>query len=391
LACKPAATPLQQNVVLAFEESEHDKLLTNITEYQKIVGKLIYLSITRPDIQYSVHCLSQHMHAPLKSHFTAAMRVLRYLKGAPGTGIQFCMDSSFCLHAFSDAETFASANNVADVFTKGVGIAQHNEFWTKAAKLLTFLEPIYWKSAARVQAINHIRVADPDPGSYFVIIQFKKLLFSYNNFTCDDVLSWLYMVNKFFEMDHIDVDAQKIRLVSMHTFGKALNWNKHFMAKHGAIMTWDLYQTHVKKRFESVFEDPIVDLSDEYAISLFIGGLKEDIPYAVRMFKPTSLSDVFCLSKLQEASNSMTKGKHTSWTASSKSNVTHNVNKEGGNAFKTTNPNRPFRSGQLFSLEVVGEEMVMEENADLQLNGEGVDEPPLISLNALTGEIVIEL
>ncbi|GKB85258.1 putative RNA-directed DNA polymerase [Tanacetum coccineum] len=104
LACKPAATPLQQNVVLAFEESEHDKLLTNITEYQKIVGKLIYLSITRPDIQYSVHCLSQHMHAPLKSHFTAAMRVLRYLKGAPGTGIQFCMDSSFSLHAFSDAD-----------------------------------------------------------------------------------------------------------------------------------------------------------------------------------------------------------------------------------------------------------------------------------------------
>ncbi|GJZ17302.1 reverse transcriptase [Tanacetum coccineum] len=264
----------------------------------------------------------------------------------------------------------------------------------------------------QVPSCFHYIQADPDPGSYFVIIQFKKLLFSYNNFTCDDVLSWLYMVNKFFEMDHIDVDAQKIRLVSMHTFGKALNWHKHFMAKHGAIMTWDLYQTHIKKRFESVFEDPIValknlkltttvqvyqesfkdflnkvDLSDEYAVSLFIGGLKEDIAYAVRMFKPNNLSDVFCLSKLQEASNSMTKGKHTSWTASSKSNVTHNVNKEGGNAFKTTNPNRPFRSGQLFSLEVVGEEMVMEENADLQLNGEGVDEPPLISLNALTGEI----
>ncbi|GKD56272.1 ribonuclease H-like domain-containing protein, partial [Tanacetum coccineum] len=61
----------------------------------------------------------------------------------------------------------ASANNVADVFTKGVGIAQHNEFWTKAAKLLTFLEPIYWKSAARVQAINHIRRyrSSPTPNS----------------------------------------------------------------------------------------------------------------------------------------------------------------------------------------------------------------------------------
>ncbi|GKD17523.1 ribonuclease H-like domain-containing protein, partial [Tanacetum coccineum] len=60
LACKPAATPLQQNVVLSYEESDHDKLFPNMIEYQKIVGKLIYLSITRPDISYVVHCLSLH-------------------------------------------------------------------------------------------------------------------------------------------------------------------------------------------------------------------------------------------------------------------------------------------------------------------------------------------
>ncbi|GJR51390.1 ribonuclease H-like domain-containing protein [Tanacetum coccineum] len=87
LACKPATTPLQQNVVLGYEESENDKFLPSMTKYQKIVGKLIYLSITRPDISYVVHCLSQHMHAPLQSHFSTALRVLRYLKGAPGTGI----------------------------------------------------------------------------------------------------------------------------------------------------------------------------------------------------------------------------------------------------------------------------------------------------------------
>ncbi|GKB95840.1 ribonuclease H-like domain-containing protein [Tanacetum coccineum] len=104
LACKPAATPLQQNVVLGYEESENDKFLPNMTKYQKIVSKLIYLSITRPDISYVVHCLSQHMHAPLQSHFSAALRVLRYLKGAPGTGIQFYKQNSFSLHGFSDAD-----------------------------------------------------------------------------------------------------------------------------------------------------------------------------------------------------------------------------------------------------------------------------------------------
>ncbi|GJS56078.1 ribonuclease H-like domain-containing protein [Tanacetum coccineum] len=88
LACKPAATPLQQNVVLSYEESESDKFLSNMTEYQKIVGKLIYLSITKTDISYVVHYL----------------RVLRYLKNAPGTGVQFCKGNSLSLHAFSYAD-----------------------------------------------------------------------------------------------------------------------------------------------------------------------------------------------------------------------------------------------------------------------------------------------
>ncbi|GKF30430.1 ribonuclease H-like domain-containing protein, partial [Tanacetum coccineum] len=89
LACKPATTLLQQNIVLSVVESEKDKYLSNMTKYQKLVGKLVYLSVTRPDIAYVMHCLSQHMHATLQSHFGAGLRVLRYLKQAPGTGIQF--------------------------------------------------------------------------------------------------------------------------------------------------------------------------------------------------------------------------------------------------------------------------------------------------------------
>lgn len=63
---------------------DKDRFIGNITEYQKLVGSLMYLTLTRPDISFSVHMLSQYMHAPLSSHMDADFKVLRYLKGAPG-------------------------------------------------------------------------------------------------------------------------------------------------------------------------------------------------------------------------------------------------------------------------------------------------------------------
>ncbi|GJS49749.1 disease resistance TIR-NBS-LRR class family protein [Tanacetum coccineum] len=78
----------------------------------------------------------------------------------------------------------------------------------------------------------------------------------------EDVQGWLYRVNKLFEMDQIVDDDQRIRLVSMHVFGKALNWHKHFMKRFEEVVTWGVYETQIKKRFESVFEDPVVELKN---------------------------------------------------------------------------------------------------------------------------------
>ncbi|GJU92413.1 hypothetical protein Tco_1304836 [Tanacetum coccineum] len=104
LACKPAATPMQHNVSLNHVETEKDKRLKNLTAYQKLVRKLIYLSVTRPDISYDVHCLSQHRHSPLHSHFAARLRVFRYLKQSPGSGVHFFHGNKLSLHAYSDAD-----------------------------------------------------------------------------------------------------------------------------------------------------------------------------------------------------------------------------------------------------------------------------------------------
>ncbi|GKB94890.1 ribonuclease H-like domain-containing protein, partial [Tanacetum coccineum] len=62
LATKHVDTPLPKNATLNHTESDDDHLLVNVANYQRLVGKLIYLTNTRPDIAYDVHCLSRFMH-----------------------------------------------------------------------------------------------------------------------------------------------------------------------------------------------------------------------------------------------------------------------------------------------------------------------------------------
>ena len=75
IACRHVMTLLPKNYVLAHKESGNDKLLKNITSYQKLVGNLIYLTMTRPDISYVIHSLNQYMHAPFQSHLNLGLKV----------------------------------------------------------------------------------------------------------------------------------------------------------------------------------------------------------------------------------------------------------------------------------------------------------------------------
>ncbi|GJR72454.1 ribonuclease H-like domain-containing protein [Tanacetum coccineum] len=104
LAAKPVLSPLPANFVLNHIESNEDKALTNVSNYQKLFSKHIYLTHTRPDISYSVHCLSQHMHSPLAYHLKRALRVLRYLKGSPSCGVQVNKTESFDVKVYTDSD-----------------------------------------------------------------------------------------------------------------------------------------------------------------------------------------------------------------------------------------------------------------------------------------------
>ncbi|CAM8931929.1 unnamed protein product [Rhodiola kirilowii] len=79
LACKPCSTPMDCKHKLALSTAPD---LVDPGPYRRLVGQLIYLTNTRPDLAYSVHILSQFMSKPNQDHLIAAHKVLRYLKGA---------------------------------------------------------------------------------------------------------------------------------------------------------------------------------------------------------------------------------------------------------------------------------------------------------------------
>ncbi|XP_071728755.1 uncharacterized mitochondrial protein AtMg00810-like [Rutidosis leptorrhynchoides] len=103
LAAKPVNTPIDVNV--SSYKGENEDIIKNMSVYQKLVGKLIYMTVTRPDISYVVHVLSQFMHAPAVSHLKIAFRVLKYLKGCPGKGISINKGmKNFDITAFVDSD-----------------------------------------------------------------------------------------------------------------------------------------------------------------------------------------------------------------------------------------------------------------------------------------------
>lgn len=83
---------------------DKDEVLPNPQPYQRLLGKLIYLTVTRPDIVYVVHILTLYMQKPTSYHMQAAKRLLKYLTLNPGQGILLASTSATKLTGYCDSD-----------------------------------------------------------------------------------------------------------------------------------------------------------------------------------------------------------------------------------------------------------------------------------------------
>lgn len=87
-------TRMEANLKLRKNDGE---LISNPTLYRKLVGSLLYLTITRPNISYAVMTNPRHLH------FAAVKRILQYINDTPDRGLQLPANSSLQLSAYTDA------------------------------------------------------------------------------------------------------------------------------------------------------------------------------------------------------------------------------------------------------------------------------------------------
>ena len=99
--CNPVLTPTE----LGLKLTKHGAgKMVNATLYKQIVGSLMYLTSTRPDIMYAMSLISRYMENPSEVHLLAAKRIFRYLKGTTDFGITYKTTGKSRLIGFSDSD-----------------------------------------------------------------------------------------------------------------------------------------------------------------------------------------------------------------------------------------------------------------------------------------------
>ncbi|XP_019055416.1 PREDICTED: uncharacterized protein LOC109115656 [Nelumbo nucifera] len=101
LGFRPSSFPMEQQHHLGPDSGPP---IPHPYQYRHLIGRLIYLTVTGPEITYAVHIVSQLMSDPRQQHLDAAMHVLRYLKSSPEHGVFFSSKSDILIRGYCDSD-----------------------------------------------------------------------------------------------------------------------------------------------------------------------------------------------------------------------------------------------------------------------------------------------
>ena len=101
IECKPVSTPLNRNLKM---DVDSGTTVCDSTKYRQLIDSLIYLTITQPDLSYSVSLLSQFMQNPRNLHLDCAKRILWYVSTRMDYGIMYKSNTTIRLEGYTDAD-----------------------------------------------------------------------------------------------------------------------------------------------------------------------------------------------------------------------------------------------------------------------------------------------
>ena len=166
--CNPVSTPTEFGLKL---NKDHEGKKVDNTNYKQIVGSLMYLTETRPDIMYYVSLISRYMENPTEMHLLAAKRILRYLQGTRDFGLFYKKGKKLELFGFTDSDCVGDQDDRRStsgyVFMLGTGAVSWSSKKQQIVTLSTTEAEFIAATACACQAIWLRRILEE--------LQFKQV------------------------------------------------------------------------------------------------------------------------------------------------------------------------------------------------------------------------
>ncbi|XP_039119918.1 uncharacterized mitochondrial protein AtMg00810-like, partial [Dioscorea cayenensis subsp. rotundata] len=136
LHSKPIASPMNSNKKLSLKDISGN---ADPTRYRKIIGGLLYLTHTRPDLAFAVGVVSRFMQAPTTHHLGAVKRILHYVAGTVSYGLHFSHNNNFKLIGYTDSDWGGSPDDRKSTSGWVISLGSAAIAWSSKKQLITAL------------------------------------------------------------------------------------------------------------------------------------------------------------------------------------------------------------------------------------------------------------